>query len=999
MAPPTEEQLMLQSVLEYEVAEKNPLRPGEKRSDSYLQTLSEQYRRLPIMQTENFHRFLKLYKANQVVVFASDTGSDDSTQLTKRIMYLELNKGLKVVCTQPDQGAAKELGQRVSAELDVTFGEQVGVQYRKYNKTSNRTRLKFVTEGMLLQQIGDNPTLAGYSCVIIDFHERTKNTDLLLPRLRTPSLSVPTSKSVPKVLNIEKDVFSVMIQYINEANPDYCEMALDSVRHIHKNKAPGDILVFLASNPQVNRAVAKLRGAYPDMETFPLHRRLSQAEKAKALRSGEKRRCVITTNIAESSITVDDIVYVVDGGVEMQSVYNSRVRMHTIQAAPISKESADQRAKCAGRTQPGICYRLYTMATYDNILPDASPPSMLKDCFTTAIFALKSAGIKSVGTFDFLDPRREEVYLRGLEDLRAMNFIDENGTITPAGTAAFTLPIDLVWHNAFEEAIELGCLSELIDIAALVSVKNPICLIPPETLHAADVLHEQFMDPLSDHLSELNALYAYLHRKRNMSTEELAIWCHETFLNSASLEEALELRQKLIQWCKEKLGVSEISFLTPHDKDYHVKIRKAIAKGFVHHAGIKDVTCHQRQYLTLENTPVFLFPRSALGTDWQWVVYHRIETFDYQYMDRCTVVEQDWLLKMPPLPEVDALKRLCSTMELCSGPLTSPISEIFTNDCTKESPPRCPKACLEAESPYDRRLCEMSSYYLQDPKHLVFLMLQIAKVVDDHPKPTGPHVTKERGFDVYSVTTVDLHNIRDALETMELHYGEGSEAGEFTIPTNLILEKYLASSGIENDVPHGIEQLLDFIVRSTIACLFHLFILTAADTMRPGLYSCEPCLRKAMDWYPIETSLKQLPDICIDEEGFDRENFFCNVCDEHSVDVDFSKDYGGCDGGTQRMGSLLERFIKHASDNLLITKKAYDSDPKTIQLREMASRAIASHSNRSDADSMKGHRAEHKRAVATNTLPIFDRHQQQSASHRPVHSSHERPGPWDDQAH
>ncbi|CVL11304.1 related to ATP dependent RNA helicase [Fusarium proliferatum] len=661
MAPLTEEQLMLQSVLEYEVAEKNPLRPGENRSDSYLQTLSEQYRRLPIMQTENFHRFLKLYKANQVVVFASDTGSDDSTQLTKRIMYLELNKGLKVVCTQPDQGAAKELGQRVSAELDVTFGEQVGVQYRKYNKTSNRTRLKFVTEGMLLQQIGDNPTLAGYSCVIIDFHERTKNTDLLFPRLRntlalrsdlkvvimsaTESETLASYFSVPKVLNIEKDVFSVMIQYINEANPDYCEMALDSVRHIHKNKAPGDILVFLASNPQVNRAVAKLRGAYPDMETFPLHRRLSQAEKAKALRSGEKRRCVITTNIAESSITVDDIVYVVDSGVEMQSVYNSRVRMHTIQAAPISKESADQRAKCAGRTQPGICYRLYTMATYDNILPDVSPPSMLKDCFTTAIFALKSAGIKSVGTFDFLDPRREEVYLRGLGDLRAMNLIDENGTITPAGTAAFTLPIDLVWHNAFEEAIELGCLSELIDIAALVSVKNPICLIPPESLHAADVLHEQFMDPLSDHLSELNALYAYLHRKRNMSTEELAIWCHETFLNSTSLEEALELRQKLIQWCKEKLGVSEISFLTPHDKDYHVKIRKAIAKGFVHHAGIKDVTCHQRQYLTLENTPVFLFPRSALGTDWQWVVYHRIETFDYQYMDRCTVVEQDWLLE------------------------------------------------------------------------------------------------------------------------------------------------------------------------------------------------------------------------------------------------------------------------------------------------------------------------------------------------------------------
>ncbi|PNP81467.1 hypothetical protein FNYG_05142 [Fusarium nygamai] len=154
---------------------------------------------------------------------------------------------------------------------------------------------------------------------------------------------------------------------------------------------------------------------------------------------------------------------------------------------------------------------------------------------------------------------------------------------------------------------------------------------------------------------------------------------------------------------------------------------------------------------------------------------------------------------------------------------------------------------------------------------------------------------------------------------------------------------------------------------NNIACLFHLFIFIAADIMRPGLYSCEPCLRKAMDWFPIQWNLKKLPEMCIDQAGFERENFFCNVCEESYID-ELNKDYGGCDGGTQLMGSLLERFIKHASANLRLSKEAYDSDPKTIQLREMASRAIASYSNRSDADTMKDHRAEHQRAIATNTL-------------------------------
>ncbi|PNP81472.1 hypothetical protein FNYG_05147 [Fusarium nygamai] len=686
MELPTMEQAMLMTVLGCEVATANPLRPGVNRSPSYFETMS-QYRDLPIMQTEGFYKFLHLYNANQVVVIAP-ASSADSIQLTKRIMYLELYQDLQVVCTQPQPVAAKELGERVSAELDVTFGEQVGVQYRKYNKTSKQTRLRFVTEGMLLQLVGNNPTMAGYSCVILDFHEPTRNVDPLLAllkkalALRSDLKVIIMSEAdfqkfacyfdVPHALSIGGTSFPVDLQYVSEGLSDYCEMACQIVSYIHQNQPPGDILVFLASTLQVDRVVAKLRGTIPDMESFPLHGRLSEAEKAKALRSRDKSRCVITTNIAESSITVEGIVYVigksiailigvdklifaVDCGIEMQSVFNPRVRINTIQAAPISKPSADLRAACAGRSQPGLCYRLYTMKTYHERLPKVSPPSNLKDCFTTAILALKSAGINSIGTFDFLDPANEEVYLRGLKDVSAMNLIDEDGTITPAGKVAATLPIDLIWYNAFDEANKLGCLSELIGIAALASVKNPIFLRPHETQHAAHSLHGQFMAPLSDHMTELNTLNTYLHTKRIMSTQELTTWCNETFLSSEALEEALDLQEVLIGWCKAKLGVSEIPVLTPNDKDYDVKIRKAIAKGFFHHAAIRDVSHQPDKYRTLkEGSPVWIHPNSALsGGNWEWVVYHKIEPTGFQYMDRCTVVEPKWLLENDyfyPLP-------------------------------------------------------------------------------------------------------------------------------------------------------------------------------------------------------------------------------------------------------------------------------------------------------------------------------------------------------------
>ncbi|KAG5762560.1 hypothetical protein H9Q72_009342 [Fusarium xylarioides] len=623
-----------------------------------------QRRLLPVMQTEAFERFVTLYTKNQVVIVNAETGSGKSTQLTQRIMYLELEKRLQVVCTQPRRIAARELGKRVSAELDVAYGEQVGVHHRHFNKTSKETRLKFATEGILLRQCQSDPLLSEYSCVIIDeCHERTTDVDILLSLLKRAlrfrsglkvvimSATMNSDQfmkyfNLSEMVNIQGRTFPVEIQYLEKATPNYCEMALYTVKHICDNKPVGDILVFLASTHQIERAVSKLRKALKNIDIWPLYSKLSQSDQAKALQPRQRQRCIVATNIAETSLTIDGISYVVDGGVEIQSVYNPRVGMHTMQPAPISKASAAQRAGRAGRTRPGVCYRLYTMEIHDEVMIGMTPPGILKDCFTTSILALKSAGINSVGTFDFLDAPHGEVYLRGLEDLRAMKLIDDDGTITQAGKVAATLPIDPIWYNSLQEAVKLGCLSEIIDIASLASVQSPIFLAPYTERYAAQDLQEQFKVLVSDHITELNTLYTYLHRKRHMSANELAIWCFETFVNARSLEEALQTRDDLMQWCKSKLGVTTISALSPDVTGYLVKIRKAIAKGFYHHAAIRDIPQQPDQYRTLENYPVGIHPNSALvEMDWEWVVYHKIEFSQFQYMDRCTVVELDWLLE------------------------------------------------------------------------------------------------------------------------------------------------------------------------------------------------------------------------------------------------------------------------------------------------------------------------------------------------------------------
>ncbi|KAJ4114560.1 hypothetical protein NW760_001472 [Fusarium oxysporum] len=431
-------------------------------------------------------------------------------------MYLELDKGLQVACTQPRRVAARRVAERVAAEMDVRLGEQVGVHHRDHNNTNEKTRLKFVTEGILLRQYQEDPTLSRYSCVIVDeCHERTADADILLALLKKTLVNRPELKlviisatmntqefadyfGVSESLDIKGTGFPLEIQHPQTLTPDYAQLALSVV------------------------AVSKLRKGIKDLDVVPLYSSLPQDEQVKAFHSGDKRMYIVATNIAETSLTIEGVAHVVDGGIEIQE---------GIHKADIKKY----------------------------------------------ILILKSVGYIAVGTFDFLEPHHPEVYVRGLQDLKAMNMIHNNGNITPAGNGSLELPIEQAWYNAFVRGLKLGCLDEIISIAAFSSTRHSIFAKPYPQRYAAATEHAQFTNPVSDHMTELNAFYKWRHQCK-LGAKEAAVWCHKTLLNVEALNEAFKLRKEMLDECGVLFGIESVPALTFDDEEYDIKIRKAIAR-------------------------------------------------------------------------------------------------------------------------------------------------------------------------------------------------------------------------------------------------------------------------------------------------------------------------------------------------------------------------------------------------------------------------------------
>ncbi|KAK3052006.1 DEAH-box ATP-dependent RNA helicase prp43 [Extremus antarcticus] len=654
------------------VAEDGPENPFTRQqlSQKYFSILKTR-RGLPVHAQRQ--EFLDMYQKSQILVFVGETGSGKTTQIPQFVLYDDQpqNQGKMVACTQPRRVAAMSVAQRVAQEMDVKLGEEVGYSIRFEDMTSQSTILKYMTDGMLLREAMNDHDLKRYSTIILDeAHERTLATDILMGLLKEVVQRRPDLKIIIMSATLDAQKFQkyfmgapllavpgrthpVEVFYTAEPERDYVEAAMRTVLQIHNTEPEGDILLFLTGEEEIEDACRKINleadeltregGAGP-LKVYPLYGSLPPAQQQRIFdpapppfREGGKpgRKCIISTNIAETSLTIDGIVYVVDPGFSKQKVYNPRIRVESLLVSPISKASAQQRAGRAGRTRPGKCFRLYTEEAFKNELIEQSYPEILRSNLASTVLELKKLGVDDLVHFDLMDPPAPETLMRALEELNYLACLDDEGELTHMGTLASSFPLDPALAVMLISSPEFYCSNEILSLTALLSVPQ-VFVRPASARKRADEMKDLFAHQDGDHLTMLNVYHAF---KSPAAQDNPKQWCHDHFLSFRALQQADNVRMQL----KRIMEREELELLsTPfEDKKYYENIRRALVAGFFMQVAKKD----NKTYTTVkDNQSVLLHPSTVLGQDSEWVLYNEFVLTNKNYIRTVTAVKPEWLL-------------------------------------------------------------------------------------------------------------------------------------------------------------------------------------------------------------------------------------------------------------------------------------------------------------------------------------------------------------------
>jgi pre-mRNA-splicing factor ATP-dependent RNA helicase DHX15/PRP43 len=647
---------------------------GNPHSERYFGILKTR-RDLPVQKQRA--EFLEMYHKTQILVFVGETGSGKTTQIPQYVLYDELphlNKKL-IACTQPRRVAAMSVAQRVADELDVKLGEEVGYSIRFENKTGPKTMLKYMTDGQLLRESMHDHDMSRYSCIILDeAHERTLATDILMALLKQISERRKDLKIIIMSATLDAQKFQkyfnnapllavpgrthpVEIFYTPEAERDYVEAAVRTVLQIHATEPEGDILLFLTGEEEIEDACRRIglevdemiresdagpMVVYPLYGTLPPQQQQRIFDKAPApLRKGGRpgRKCIVATNIAETSLTIDGIVYVVDPGFSKQKIYNPRSRVESLLVSPISKASAQQRAGRAGRTRPGKCFRLYTEKAFKKELIEQTYPEILRSNLSNTVLELKKLGVEDLVHFDLMDPPAPETMMRALEELNYLACLDDEGELTTLGGLASEFPLDPSLAVMLITSPEFYCSNEILSITSLLSVPQ-IWIRPNSNRKRADEMKRQFAHPDGDHLTLLNAYHAF--KGAENQGQDPKKWCHEHFLSFRHLSSADNVRKQLLN-IMESHGLELMS--TPfNDKNYYVNIRRALLSGFFMQVAMREST-NSKVYKTIkDNQLVMIHPSTVLESPYEWVVYNEFVLTSKQYVRTVTNIRPEWLL-------------------------------------------------------------------------------------------------------------------------------------------------------------------------------------------------------------------------------------------------------------------------------------------------------------------------------------------------------------------
>ena len=618
---------------------------------SKSKSLREQREFLPAFAVRE--ELLRVIRDNQVIIVVGQTGSGKTTQLTQ-FLYEDgyANSGM-IGCTQPRRVAAMSVAKRVSEEMEVKLGGLVGYAIRFEDCTSKDTAIKYMTDGVLLRESLVEPDLDKYSCIIMDeAHERALNTDVLMGLIKKVLARRRDLKLIVTSATMNSDRFSrfyggapeffipgrtfpVDIQYSRTPCEDYVDSAVKQILAIHVSQPAGDILVFMTGQEDIEitcELVAerlKMLNDPPKISILPIYSQMPADLQAKIFDKAAPgvRKVIVATNIAETSLTVDGIMYVVDAGFSKLKVYNPRMGMDALQITPISQANASQRAGRAGRTGPGKSFHLYTEAAFKDEFYIQTIPEIQRTNLANTVLLLKSLGVRDLLDFDFMDPPPQDTITTSLFDLWALGALDNIGDLTPMGKKMTAFPMDPSLAKLIITSEEYGCSEEMLTIVSMLSVPS-VFYRPKERQEESDAAREKFFVPESDHLT---LLHVYTQWKANGLSDG---WCIRHFLHPKALRRAKEIREQLFDIMKVQKMI-----MTSCGTDWDV-IRKCICSGYYHQAAkVKGIG----EYVNLRTSvTVQLHPTSALyglGYLPDYVIYHELILTSKEYMSTVTSVD------------------------------------------------------------------------------------------------------------------------------------------------------------------------------------------------------------------------------------------------------------------------------------------------------------------------------------------------------------------------
>ena len=625
-----------------------------------MMSMKEQRESLPAFKMRK--QFLEAVRQYQLMVVVGDTGSGKTTQLTQYLAEDGFANNGVIGCTQPRRVAAMSVAARVADEVGCRVGEEVGYTIRFEDKTSSSTRIKYMTDGIMQREILLDPELTRYSVIMLDeAHERTIATDVLFGLLKKTLKKRPDLKVIITSATLDAEKFSayflecpilsipgrtypVEIMYSREPESDYLDAALTTIMQIHLTEPPGDILLFLTGKEEIDTSceilferMKALGPSVSELMILPIYGALPSEIASRIFDPAPDgtRKVVIATNIAETSITIDGIYFVVDPGFVKQTAYDAKLGMDRLQVTPISQAQAKQRAGRAGRTGPGKCFRLYTEAAFQSEMLPTTIPEIQRQNLANTILMLKAMGVNDLINFDFMDPPPTNTMLTALEELYALSALDEEGLLTRLGRRMADFPMEPALAKSLIMSIDLGCSDEMLSIVAMISAVQTVFHRPKDKQQQADQKKAKFHDPAGDHLTLLNVYQGW---KRAGSTDP---WCFENFIQPKSMRRAEDVRKQLVQILeRHKLKILSCGRDT-------TRVRQALCSGFFRNSARKDPT---EGYKTLvEGTPVYLHPSSALfGKAAEHVIYHSLVETTREYMHNVTAIEPKWLVEAAP---------------------------------------------------------------------------------------------------------------------------------------------------------------------------------------------------------------------------------------------------------------------------------------------------------------------------------------------------------------